>query len=193
MQSSLPDPPTTGQQVALLLGRFARIAREMQFSQGLNPAQWESLRFMARANRYSRSPGALAAYLCTTKGTASQTLIVLEQKGLVAKLRHGRDRRQVQIQLTARGHKLLAKDPLAVIEKAAACMSQELGGQMEKCLGVLMKDLKPHCASTEFGTCLNCSNCQKPAGGGKTTCCLNGDALSPADQKLFCMHFAPIE
>ena len=193
MQPPISDPPAAGQQVALLLGRFARVAREMQFSQGLNPAQWESLRFMARANRYSRSPGALAAYLGTTKGTASQTLIVLEQKGLVERLRHGRDRRQVQIQLTPRGQKMLAKDPLAVIEKAAACMSNELGGQVVKCLGVLMRDLKPHCASTEFGTCHGCGNCQKSTPGAAATCRLTGDALSPADQRLFCIHFAPLE
>lgn len=187
---------SAGQQVALLLGRFARVAREMQFAQGLNPAQWEALRFMARANRYSRSPGALAAYLGTTKGTASQTLISLEQKGLVSRLREGRDRRQVEVKLTARGRKLLARDPLAAMEKAAGCLDAELGGQVVKCLGALLRDLKPHCASTEFGTCHSCGNCQRTQqpveAREKTTCCLTGDELSPDDQNLFCMHFAPI-
>ena len=39
--------------------------------------------FIARANRFSRTPAALADYAGSTRGTISQTLIALEQKGLV--------------------------------------------------------------------------------------------------------------
>ncbi len=34
-----------------LLDRMSRIAHGLQFALGLNPAQWEALRFLARANR----------------------------------------------------------------------------------------------------------------------------------------------
>ena len=60
--------------IAALVDRLGRMAHGMQYASGLNPAQWEALRFIARANRYSRSPGAIARYLGTTRGTVSQTL-----------------------------------------------------------------------------------------------------------------------
>ena len=72
--------------IANLINRLGRSIHCRQFAQGLNPAQWESLRFLARANRYSRTPSALAEYLRTTKGTASQTLKSLESKGYVRRV-----------------------------------------------------------------------------------------------------------
>ena len=86
-----------------LLDRIGRIAHGLQFAQGLNPAQWEALRFLARANRYSRSPSALAEFLGTTKGTASQTVIALESKGLVSRTRRASDRRSVDLEVTPLG------------------------------------------------------------------------------------------
>ena len=88
---------------AELLDRIGRIVHGLQFSQGLNPAQWEALRFLARANRYSRSPTALAEYLGTTKGTTSQTLIALESKGAIKRSRRACDRRSVELEITRFG------------------------------------------------------------------------------------------
>ena len=61
--------------VSELIDRVGRVTRGLQFVNGLSPAQWESLRFIARANRYSSNPTALAKFLGSTKGTVSQTLI----------------------------------------------------------------------------------------------------------------------
>ncbi len=55
--------------MADLVDRLARIVHGIQFTSGLNPAQWEALRFVARANRNSRNPKALAKFLGVTKGT----------------------------------------------------------------------------------------------------------------------------
>ena len=86
---------TESDTIATLVDRLSRIAHSLQFSEGLNPAQWNALRFLARANKYSTSPGVLADYLGCTKGTISQTLIALESKGLVARIRCDEDRRKV--------------------------------------------------------------------------------------------------
>ena len=67
--------------VAALMDRLSRAMQRAQYAGGLNPAQWEALRYIARANRYSRSPSAVAEYLGATKGTVSQTLKALEHKG----------------------------------------------------------------------------------------------------------------
>ena len=89
--------------ISELVDRIGRIVHAIQFANGLNPAQWEALRFLSRANGYSRSPGALAEYLGSTKGTVSQTLIALESKGYVIRNRSETDRRSIKIELTDEG------------------------------------------------------------------------------------------
>src|SRR3546814_13923422 len=74
------DKTVMAQRVIVLLDRLSRLTRELQFVDGLNPAQWEALRFLATANKYSRSPTALAEYLGATKGTVSQTLLRSEER-----------------------------------------------------------------------------------------------------------------
>src|SRR3546814_17264849 len=54
------DKTVMAQRVIVLLDRLSRLTRELQFVDGLNPAQWEDLRFLATANQHSRSPTALA-------------------------------------------------------------------------------------------------------------------------------------
>jgi DNA-binding MarR family transcriptional regulator len=179
------------QKIAFLLGRFARLSREVQFSQGLNPAQWEGLRYLARANSYSRNPSAFAAFLGTTKGTASQTLIALEQKGFVRRRRNGCDRRQVALELTARGRNLLARDPLLSIEQAAACLSEDIGAPLANCLGHLMQRMQSARDAKTFGTCPDCKNCRKDDEHSPLTiCALTNCSVSAADQRLLCVNFA---
>ena len=65
--------------VAELILHLGRIASGDGLVGGLTPVQWTGLRYFARANRFSRTPSAFAAFHGTTRGTASQTV-----KGLVA-------------------------------------------------------------------------------------------------------------
>ncbi|MCC6205883.1 MAG: MarR family transcriptional regulator, partial [Hyphomicrobiales bacterium] len=90
-------------EAARLIDRIERLVRSGVTVHGLNPAQWEALRYLARANRFSRTPAGLAAYLGSTRGTVSQTLIALEQKGFVARQASDRDRRSIDLSLTAKG------------------------------------------------------------------------------------------
>lgn len=63
-----------------LIERIARLMQAEEQKGPLNPAQWEALRYLAKANRFSRTPAALAEYLGSTRGTVSQTLIALEKR-----------------------------------------------------------------------------------------------------------------
>src|ERR1700754_3675828 len=93
------------------LERLARLMRAADFGDGLNPAQWEALRYLARANRFSNSPGALTRYLGATKGTVSQTVKSLERKSLIAKSGRADEKRSVALGLTDKGRGMLARDP----------------------------------------------------------------------------------
>src|SRR6266540_3826854 len=92
-----------GRQIVQSLERLSRLMRASEFGDGLNPAQWEALRYLARANRFSNSPGALTRYLAATKGTISQTVIALERKGYIAKANRPGEKRSIILTLTARG------------------------------------------------------------------------------------------
>jgi len=142
--------------LAAVLDRLGRLMHARQFFAGLNPAQWEALRFIARANHFSRNPGALAEYLGTTKGTASQTLIALEEKGMIARSRGKRDRRQVLLELTEAGRAALAEDPVAEIAKAAERLDGVDVEALVRDLSVLLLDLRRPSDHPTFGVCGQC-------------------------------------
>ncbi len=182
---------STASEVSELLDRLRRAAHALQFVHGLNPAQWEALRFLGRANRYSRSPSTLAEYLGTTKGTASQTLRALDAKGYVQRCRDCSDRRGVSVELTPKGRELLARDPMLGIEKAVAELPVECASHLAKGLAVVLGKVRSGCRQGAFGVCERCSHLVA-AGAAKTTLCgLTGDPLSKEDGKLLCVNFAP--
>lgn len=100
------------QAVAELFEHLSRTCHAISFSGGLNPAQWNALRFLARANASARTMSAFAQSHQTTKSTASQTLSALERKRLIRRVPDPMDRRVLQLELTTKGERLLAQDPI---------------------------------------------------------------------------------
>jgi DNA-binding MarR family transcriptional regulator len=192
------DKSAIAQRVIVLLDRLGRLTRELQFADGLNPAQWEALRFLAQANKYSRSPTALADYLGATKGTVSQTLIALESKGLITRCKKTEDRRQVDLCLTEAGQAMLGKDPMQTLEQATLEIADELGAEMVKGLSRLLHDLQTRNQITEFGVCQDCSlfcvNSQaalaaldvKPEAG---ICGNTGETIDAGEKTKICVNF----
>ena len=64
-----------------LLEQAARILWFEGTKHGLRDREWMALRFLSRANRFSRTPSALASYVGTTRGTASFIIGELERLG----------------------------------------------------------------------------------------------------------------
>jgi len=188
----LADQPHYAERIAELLDRVSRLARELQFVDGLNPAQWEALRFIARANRYSRSPGAFAEFIGTTKGTASQTLIALEQKGLIERLRSEADRRQVELHLTEQGRAMLDRDPITNIEQVAELLKPDVGMAMVLGLTRLLHDLQARHGLKTFGVCADCNlNCVTVEAVPTKQCGHTGESLKPEDMGQICVDFVP--
>ncbi|MBM3485490.1 MAG: MarR family transcriptional regulator [Alphaproteobacteria bacterium] len=179
---------------AELIDRLSRITHTVQFAGDLNPAQWEALRFLGKANRYSMTPGALAEYMATTKGTASQTINALEAKGLVSRTRSATDRRSVHIALTAAGESLLRQDPLDVIEHAAGTLSATDQAALVAAIERLVDRLQGAIGKPTFGLCAKCAHFVPTAGreiacGGQ--CALTGDALGVGEVDRLCVDFEP--
>ncbi|MFN0042605.1 MAG: MarR family winged helix-turn-helix transcriptional regulator [Alphaproteobacteria bacterium] len=174
-------------QVANLVNRLGRASHALQFASGLNPAQWDALRYLARANRYSRTPTALAQFLGTTKGTASQTLRALETKGLVSRAPHGRDRRVVDLEITGPGREMLEMDPIRRVEAAASSLSANTNSAIAAGLEALLARLQADCGSKLFGICATCGHFRPD--GIAFHCGLNGDALDEVDKGMLCVNF----
>lgn len=176
-----------------LVDRLSRIAHTIQFSHGLNPAQWEALRFVARANRMSCSPGALADFMGCTKGTVSQTLKALECKGLIARQRVEGDRRAVRLTLTEDGQAALRNDPLTMLHDALDDYSDgeraALAAGMERLVGAVQAAQ----GLAEFGQCTDCTH-YRPEECSETNstgcrCAVSGELFSALEIDKICGDF----
>ncbi len=188
--------PRYARRVAELIDRLSRLTRELQYVHGLNPAQWEALRFIARANRYSRTPGALAEFLGATKGTTSQTLISLENRGFVRRLRNAADRRVVNLELTEAAEELLLDDPVLKIEKMAGHLDADAGDLMVRTLSRLLGDMQREVGAKTFGVCARCARirCSDGADGAVSNHCgLTGEPISEIETNQICVHFQSVD
>lgn len=145
-----------GEMIVLPLERLARVMRAREHDGDLNPAQWEALRYLSRANRFSNSPGALTRYMGATKGTISQTVIALERKGLITKSARGGEKRSLSLVLTPAGEAMLSKDPWREVAAAA----DDLGGKTRRRLYRGLRELLAteiqRAGLATFGNCPSC-------------------------------------
>jgi DNA-binding MarR family transcriptional regulator len=177
---------------AELLERLGRLIRAREHEAGLNPAQWEALRYIARANRFSRHPTALTAWFGATKGTVSQTLIALEKKGLIAKERRAGRGRAVSLALTEAGQAMLARDPLIDIEAASVA----LGGEAERLannLAALLRELQEMGGARSFGLCRSCRyfGARQGVGDLPHRCLLLETDLGDEEAEKICFEHEP--
>lgn len=184
-------PSDKALEAAHLIDRLERVARAGEQMGGLNPAQWVALRYLARANRFSRTPAALADYLASTRGTVSQTLIALEAKRLVTREPSKRDKRSIDLQLTHQGKRALENDPLATlaahIERAAGARMEDL---IESLRGTLANSIA-HNKGRAFGACYTCQHFQRSARASAKAphhCGLLDEPLSEADSRDICVE-----
>ena len=159
---------------------------------GMRPVQLEALGFLTQCNRYSDTPQAVAEFLGLTKGTVSQTLNVLEQKGLLRKLGDDKDKRLVHLAPTAKGRRLVervvpAASLAAGIEKLSKSDSHTIAGALRMLLRSVQKanDLKT------FAPCHTCRFNQERKDG--YFCELTQEPLAERDITLLCReHQYPI-
>ena len=174
-----------------MIERLARLVMGEGHALGLKPAQWEALRYLARANRYSRTPGALAAYLGATKGTVSQTLMSLERTGLVKKTANPADRRSVRLDLTPDGSALLRQNELEKIRRAVDMLPEDARGALEIGLESLLRTRLAAGGGRPFGICRECRHFSPAREGAGQFCRLLNEPLSMQDAELICYEHEP--
>ena len=184
----MATPDSAPLRIAALIERIGRFARAREAAT-LAPAQWEALRFIARANSFSRKPSAVAAWLATTKGTASQTLMALERKGLIRKARHPSDGRVTRLEATPAGLAFLEDDPMRGLVAAIARLPPLYAAALSQSLAHIAGDLAPEGAKPVFSGCAGCRHLETK---GEARRCRNFAAdLSGEEAALACVAHSP--
>jgi DNA-binding MarR family transcriptional regulator len=166
------------------LERLARLMRAGEHGGGLNPAQWEALRYLSRANRFSNSPVALARFLGSTKGTVSQTIKALHRKGYILKAAREGEKRSIALSLTDTGREMLGIDPLAEFSKSIDGLRGKTARRLDKGLSELLAMELARTKQPGFGVCAACRNFRGESGGYH--CAFFAAALSDDDAGMIC-------
>jgi DNA-binding MarR family transcriptional regulator len=153
----LKDRPVFGgRMLALEIGELLlQLARGMlaeRENNRLTSAQWLALRFFSRANVFSRTLSGLAAYQATTRGTASQTIKLLVQRGYLVRKKSPYDGRSSILSPTEKARAHLASDPLASIFNEIDALPAPKQEQLRDILRQLGGEARRHAV----GSCKDC-------------------------------------
>lgn len=165
-----------------LINRLARLDAAQAWSGDLNPTQSAVLDFLGRANRFSRSPSHVADYLGTTRGTVSQSLKSLTQKGYVIELRSKTDKRAISFDLTAKGQATILTPNITA--DAVATMDRKSSLMMITGLEALLMQLLARNGGRSFGVCNECTHFVPKSNGGH--CSLLSQDLAHTETSQIC-------
>ena len=179
-------------QIAALAERLARLLASEAHTEDLLPVQWEALRYLERANRFSRTAGALTSFLGLTKGTVSQTLKALDTRGLVHKQIDAKDRRRIRLALTAKGQRCLVKDPLLKTVAAVDALPGDTRKNLSTGLESLLTARLTAQSRQPFGQCRDCMYfAGRHPQGNPHYCQLLKEKLATADADAICSEQQP--
>ncbi len=182
--------------IAELVSQLGRMTYRESFSNGLTPAQWTALRYFSRANRFSRTMSAFAEFHATTRGTASQTIKNLAQRGYLTRTRSKTDGRSVHFNLSNKSKKILSKDPFEALVGAAGALSKSEYHTVARCLERILNNLAQQGGKYLFGMCTNCMYFQKDNHSQKSKsvyiCTLMNEPLEETEIEQLCVSFKPV-
>ncbi len=157
----------------------------------LHPVHLQALGYLKQANRYSNTPQALTEYLGLTKGTVSQSLLLLYRKGLVARYVDQTDKRVVRLRLSAAGKRLVKDAQLAPVWQAAAANVSP--ARLRTTVLVLLDTLRNLQAmhnERSFGVCNTCAHLRRES-ARIFHCGLTGERLSVPETRQICRLHTP--
>ncbi|MEL7098731.1 MAG: MarR family transcriptional regulator [Pseudomonadota bacterium] len=180
----MTEHPDVNARINTLLDRLSRIIASDGWDGDLNPAQTAALSYLARANRFSRSPSIVAEYLGATRGTVSQTLKALHRKGLIEESPNPTDKRSISYAVTQPGEDLVRRrgqldgvlDTLPEPDRTAL----EVRLRQVVKAALTQREMKP------FGECKTCRH--HLANGDTLHCSLLDLPLGPEEADQICFE-----
>lgn len=189
----MPSPTREIHDLIERLGNLVRAdVRATSHTYGVRPVQLEALSFLTQCNRYSDTPQAVAEFLGLTKGTVSQTLKVLEEKGMLRKQGDARDKRLVHLKPTAKGRRLVERAvPAVLLLQGVNTLPEPESQAMAAALRVLLQSVQKANDLKTFAACHTCRFNQQVEGG--YLCELTLEPLAEHDITLLCReHQYPV-
>lgn len=181
--------------IAELVLHLGRITSGDGLVGGLTPGQWAILRYLASANRFSRTPSAFAAFHGTTRGTASQAIKNLAARGYLKQTRSKIDGRSVRLDLTNKARAIAAKDPLDALVQAADDLPLAVRGHFSNGLQRLLGHVASATNKPLFGTCSTCGHLEDDGcckeGLPVYTCGFMSESLTEEEMDELCISFSP--
>lgn len=173
--------------VAELALQLGRAAYGESSAQSLTPAQWMALRFFARANRFSRTVSAFAEFHSTTRGTASQTVKSLVERGYLTRTRSDRDGRSTTFNLTPVARRQMAADPFEAVVRAALALSPAQRDRTAAGLRGILQTLAVERERPALGACTLCGHLAGGGAGG-FRCRRFSEPLASQELEQICVH-----
>lgn len=169
------------------LGNLMRAeSRRVGSDEQLQPVHVEALTYLARANRYSNTPQALAEYLGITKGTASQSLLLLDRRGLIERYQDDLDRRVVRLRLSQAGEQFLYDNqPQMSWQHATRNISPNRIRNAVSALRETLATFQEDNEGRPFGSCSSCQHFERLSARAYR-CGMMGDRLSGPETRKIC-------
>jgi DNA-binding MarR family transcriptional regulator len=168
------------------LGKLMRSEmRQCALTHKLQPVHWQALSYLAQANRYSNTPQALTEYLGQTKGTVSQSLLLLYRRGLVERTPDPRDKRVVRLGLSEAGRGLLREFASKLDWQGVEPLPAEDARRASATLREVLRRMQKAHGGKTFGVCGTCAYCRHDSATA-FRCGLTGEDLSPEETRRIC-------
>ncbi|MEE9337352.1 MAG: MarR family transcriptional regulator [Methylococcaceae bacterium] len=159
----------------------------------LQMVHFQVLEYLSLCNKYSDTAAAITNYLGMTRGTVSQTLILLEKRKFIKKNQDLTDKRVFHIQLLKKGFNILNRaKPTDLFKKASIILKKNSSTMPDgkdffiEALTALQKANN----SYSFGICITCKNFMTNSTG--FFCQLTQENLSISDSEKICQEHVPI-
>ena len=190
----MSEPQVTPERaVAELVEQLGHCACSEAFRGGLNPAQWAALRYVERANRFSRTVSAFARYHGTTRGTASQTIRALVGKGYLRRRPARHDQRSFHLELTDAARRVLDSDPIGEFVSAAGALPPAQCTALADGLRAMLEQVLEKRSRRPFGVCTSCEHLRAVDRPGDACaghhCRLQDELLEEHDLDRICVDF----
>jgi MarR family transcriptional regulator, negative regulator of the multidrug operon emrRAB len=158
---------------------------------GLQAVHLQMLDYLSRCNKYSDTPAALTNYLGMTRGTVSQTLLLLEKKGYIIKTTDTVDRRVVHLSLSPEGKTMLAQArPSGLFNQAIGLLQPDELTRYDETLLTVLTAMQKSNKSHTFGLCKTCQFFTTLP--NMFVCGLTKEALTEVDSGKICQeHTVP--
>ena len=176
------------------LGTLTRARlRQAGLAHGLQTIHLQVMMYLGRANRLSNTPQGTTEYLGLTKGTVSQSILVLARKRLVTRQTDERDGRVVRLVLTERAVSLLKEiNVVGAWRDALQSASPARVSSAMQVLRQVLTNLQTEAGQRAFGVCSTCRHNQR-LGPRSYFCALIQEKLSSPEVRLICRVHAPPE